>query len=236
MGDPKKNVSRYSGPRHPWEADRLAEEKVLIADFGLKNKKDIWKQSSYVKKIKDQVKKINISVGKGIEQEEVALIKKLVKYNLLNENQPLEEALELTTRDIMERRLQTQVVRQGLARTMKQARQFIVHGHIKVNGKKITSPSFLVSKEEQFQIEFQANSSLSDEEHPERKTPEVAPVVEEKAEEPKEGELTPEEIAAAKEIEAKIDDSEDVEVEVKKETTETEEKAKEASTEVKEEN
>lgn len=214
MGDPRKHVSKYSGPRHPWEADRLADEKILMKEFGLKNKKDIWKESSYVKQIKDQVKKINVSVGKGIDQEKVALIKKLTRYNLLKENQSLEEALELTTRDVMERRLQTQVVRRDLARSVKQARQFIVHGHIKVNGHKITSPSYLVSKEEQFQLEFQDSSTLSNPEHPERKLPEVVPVLDAKpADKPNSDEdLTPEELKLAKEIESKIDDSEPVEI------------------------
>lgn len=213
MGDPKKSVSKYSGPRHPWEAERLADEKVLVQEFGLKNKKEIWKQTSFVKKVKDQVKRINVSVGKGIELEQEALIKKLVRFNLLNENQPLEEALELTARDVMERRLQTQTVRQGLARSMKQARQFIVHGHIKVDGKKITSPSYLVTKEEQFKIEFQANSSLADEEHPERKAPEVVPTIVEKTAEEKEKEqIAAEEDEVAQEIASKLDDSEEIEV------------------------
>lgn len=168
MGDPKRHVNTYKCPRHPWERDRIIEEKTLLAEYGLKNKKDIWKQVSLINKIKERVKKVNSQTGKGIDQEREALAKKLVKYNFLNEGQPLDDALELTPRDAMERRLQTVSVRQGLARTMKQARQFIVHGHITVNGKRITSPSYMVTKEEQFLLGFIPKSSFSDPEHPER--------------------------------------------------------------------
>ena len=51
---------------------------------------------------------------------------------------------------------------------MKQSRQFITHGHITVNEKRITSPSFIVSIEEESRISFLAKSNLSNAEHPER--------------------------------------------------------------------
>lgn len=176
MGDPKKQVNRYSTPRHPWERDRIDEEKVLTYEYGLKNKKEIWKQASFIKNIKTHVKRLNGLVGTQADLEKDQLFNKLIAYGLLKEGQSLDEALELTTKDIMERRLQTQCVRQGLARTMMQARQFIVHGHIKVNGKKITAPGFLVTTESQFAIEFIPNSAFSDPEHPERTIPvEVTP-------------------------------------------------------------
>ena len=67
----------------------------------------------------------------------------------------------------MERRLQTQVVRRGLARTMKQARQMIVHRHIMVGDKIITSPSYLVKAEEEDKIKFAPKSPFSNPDHPE---------------------------------------------------------------------
>jgi small subunit ribosomal protein S4 len=44
---------------------------------------------------------------------------------------------------LLERRLDTVVYRMGFARTIMQARQFVNHGHIQVNGKKVDIPSFL---------------------------------------------------------------------------------------------
>jgi len=45
---------------------------------------------------------------------------------------------------ILERRLDNLVYRLGLASSIRQARQMVVHGHILVNGKKVDIPSYLV--------------------------------------------------------------------------------------------
>jgi small subunit ribosomal protein S4 len=46
---------------------------------------------------------------------------------------------------ILESRLDNVVYRAGLARTRRQARQFVVHGHFLVNGQKVDIPSYRVS-------------------------------------------------------------------------------------------
>jgi small subunit ribosomal protein S4 len=46
---------------------------------------------------------------------------------------------------LLERRLDNTIYRLKMATTRTQARQIIVHGHVKVNGKKVSSPSYLVS-------------------------------------------------------------------------------------------
>ncbi|MFC4853864.1 30S ribosomal protein S4 [Actinophytocola glycyrrhizae] len=47
---------------------------------------------------------------------------------------------------LLESRLDNVVYRAGLARTRRQARQLVSHGHFIVNGKKVNVPSFQVSK------------------------------------------------------------------------------------------
>jgi small subunit ribosomal protein S4 len=44
----------------------------------------------------------------------------------------------------LERRLQTLVYRRGLANTVGQARQFIIHNHVMVDKKRVDVPSFIV--------------------------------------------------------------------------------------------
>mgnify|MGYP001773173473 CR=1 FL=1 len=78
---------------------------------------------------------------------------KLYKLGLLNEGATLDDVLGLTVKDILNRRLQTIVYKKGLANTPKQARQFIVHGHVKINGRKIIYPSYLVNRDEEDKIE-----------------------------------------------------------------------------------
>jgi small subunit ribosomal protein S4 len=46
---------------------------------------------------------------------------------------------------ILESRLDNVIYRAGLARTRRQARQFVVHGHFLVNGQKVNIPSYRVT-------------------------------------------------------------------------------------------
>ena len=68
----------------------------------------------------------------------------------------------------MERRLQTIVMKKGLARTIKQARQMITHKHIIVGNKVIPSPSYLVTVDDESRILYSPRSKFNDVEHPER--------------------------------------------------------------------
>lgn len=50
---------------------------------------------------------------------------------------------------MLERRLDNVVWRAGLASSRAQARQFILHGHVKINGRKVNIPSYLVTAGEE---------------------------------------------------------------------------------------
>jgi len=54
--------------------------------------------------------------------------------------------------NLLERRLDNVVYRLKFATSREQARQIIVHGHIRVGGIKVTSPSYLVSVHEEIAI------------------------------------------------------------------------------------
>ena len=53
---------------------------------------------------------------------------------------------------LLERRLDNVIYRLKLANTRRQARQIIVHGHVLVNGKKVYSPSYIVSVDDQISL------------------------------------------------------------------------------------
>ena len=168
MGDPKKLRKKYSPPRHPWIASNIELDKELIKEYGLRNKKEIRKMDSVLKKYKDLAKKlIAVKTIQG-EKEKAQMMDKLQRMGLIQPGSELDDVLDLQIKDIMERRLQSLVFRQGLARSVKQARQFITHRQIMVGSKKITFPSFIVSKEEESQLKFDPLSSLSQDDHPER--------------------------------------------------------------------
>jgi len=76
--------------------------------------------------------------------------------------------LTITLKDVLERRLQTLVYKKKLARSIKQARQFITHRHVTVSDKVITSPSYIVTKDDENKIGFSSLSALNSIDHPER--------------------------------------------------------------------
>ena len=80
---------------------------------------------------------------------------------ILDENAHLENILDLTVEDILRRRLQTIVFQKGLARTAKEARMFVVHGHIALDGKKVNSPSYVVKKGEEDLVGFYPTSPVA---------------------------------------------------------------------------
>lgn len=166
MGAPKFQRKKYSKPAHPWQRERIEIEKELVKGFGLKNKKEIWKADSLLRKLKTQAKRLISEKTEQARKEEVLFRKKLAKYDLLPENFILEDVLSLQTKDILNLRLQTQVFKHSFSKTVKQARQFISHGHILINDKKIDIPSYLVLKTDK--LLFSPRSKLSDTEHPER--------------------------------------------------------------------
>ncbi|MBW1810645.1 MAG: 30S ribosomal protein S4 [Deltaproteobacteria bacterium] len=53
---------------------------------------------------------------------------------------------------LLERRIDNMVYRMGLARTRREARQLVRHGHFRVNNKKVTIPSFLLKVGDEVQI------------------------------------------------------------------------------------
>ena len=161
MGDPKKLRKQFSTPIHPWQKARIEEEQVLIKEYGLTNKREIWKLASKVRVFARQVKRLIANTTPQGDKERKQLISKLISLNVLQQDADLDDVLDLETKDLMERRLQTLVFKRGLAKSIKQARQFIVHGHVMIGGSKITVPSYLVKKEEETMIGFVPTSKVS---------------------------------------------------------------------------
>lgn len=168
MGSPKHQRKKYKTPSHPWQGARIEEEGKFLKEYGLKNKKEIWKMDSQLRRFKQQAKSLIARTGEQAKREETQLIQKLTKLGLIKGEAKMEDILGLTTKDIFDRRLQTHVFSRGLAKSMKQARQFISHGHIFIGGRKLTVPSYLIQVDEEDKIKFDDRSSLANPEHPER--------------------------------------------------------------------
>ncbi len=173
MGYPGKNTKSYDTPRHPWQAARMAEEVGHIKTYGLRNKREVWKAQTLLRNYRRSAMEMLADVTEGeltghVKQKSDDILTKLKRYGILSPEGGLDDILALNTRNFLDRRLQTQVYRQGFANTLRQARQFITHGHIAIEAKKITVPGYMVTKEEELKIEYYLNSPLKSESHVQR--------------------------------------------------------------------
>lgn len=154
MGDPKKLRKKYSTPSHPFQGARIVAENKIAADYGLKNKKEIWKAETQVRSFRTIAKKLQAVRTEAGKRDKQELIARLASLKLVGDGATLDDILGLTVTNLLERRLETIVFKKGLARTMKQARQFILHGLIAVNGRKLTVPSYMVKASEEGAIGY----------------------------------------------------------------------------------
>lgn len=152
MGDPKKIRKKYTPPSHPWQKYRIDAERLLVKEYGVKNKKEIWKMDALLGSITAQAKKLIIARSKQAVLEKENLIKKLQRYGFVSLDATIDQILGLTLSDIMKRRLQTIVHKKGLANSINHARQLIVHKHVMIGNRKVSSPSYLVPLEEEATI------------------------------------------------------------------------------------
>ncbi|MBN1324420.1 MAG: 30S ribosomal protein S4 [Methanotrichaceae archaeon] len=173
MGYPGKSRKTYDRPKKPWEAERIAEEVEFVKSYGLRNKRELWKAQGVLRKYRRVSRKLlalSAHGAKGVDTEARDILGRLYRYGILKEDGDLDSVLSLKTNDLLERRLQTQVYRQGLANTMRQSRQFITHGHIQISGRKVTIPGYLVRRGEEMTLDYYGGSPMAKENHPERST------------------------------------------------------------------
>jgi len=173
MGDPKKPKKKYETPRFPWRSDVLESEIRLLGEYGLRNKRELWRCKTMLSKFRGIARSLFGMPSSKRKILEAQLLNKLKRMGILSENAVLDDVLDLTVESILERRLQTLVFKKGLAKTIHQARQLIVHGHIAIDGRKVFSPGYLVPKDEEDKIEYAPTSPLNNPEHPIRVAIEV---------------------------------------------------------------
>ena len=166
-----QNTKFYETPNHPWQGERIASEHNLLGRYGLKNKEELWRTRSELRSYRREARAL-IGEAQGdvteAEAEGGEFLSRLKRIGILNEEDGLDDVLSLETTDLLERRLQTVAYRKGLAHTPKQARQFITHGHVVVGDRRVRTPSYVVSIDEEDTVRFDGNSALADDLHPER--------------------------------------------------------------------
>ena len=147
----KRKHKQYSRPKKRFEKARILEEENIKKEFGLKNKKEIWKSEEKVKIMRRRAKDL-ISSNPDEQKVFFARLKKIG----LNVNS-IGDVLSLDKKDYLKTRLQTLVLAKKLATTPKGARQLIVHKKVLVNGNTIDSPSYVVPVELENAITLKIN-------------------------------------------------------------------------------
>tara|TARA_Y100000310_G_C20660020_1_gene804207 strand:- start:1535 stop:2236 length:702 start_codon:yes stop_codon:yes gene_type:complete len=143
---------KFDVPKQPWDRDRIDSEREILSEYGLKNKEELWKAETKVRSFMRQVKSLVASHTDQSEKEKKQLLDKLVRVGLIAPSSSVEDVLGIDLKQLLDRRLQTVVFKKGLAQSVKQARQIIVHGHVTVAGSKITIPSYIISVNEESSV------------------------------------------------------------------------------------
>lgn len=170
MGDPKKQRKKYETPRTQWSQDQLEEELKLLGQYGLRNKHELWHNKTELSKYRGIARSLISKTPEEREKMENELLQRLKKMGVLDQTAVLDDVLDLSIEDLLERRLQTIVFRKGLTRTIFQSRQLITHGHITIGNRRITIPGYIVPKEKEEQLTYTPQSTISKEEHPLRQS------------------------------------------------------------------
>lgn len=160
MGHPRKARKQYDTPSHPWNAARIKSENKLVVKYGLRTKKEVWKAETTIKRYRRDARFLLGMETEHAEVEKAQLLNHIKRLGMLKADAKLEDILDLTVEDVLRRRLETVVHNIGLANTAKQARIFIVHGHIAMNGRKINAPSYIVKTGEEATIGFYSGSPM----------------------------------------------------------------------------
>eukprot|EP00657_Telonema_sp_P-1_P009348 TRINITY_DN3537_c0_g1_i7.p1 TRINITY_DN3537_c0_g1~~TRINITY_DN3537_c0_g1_i7.p1 ORF type:complete len:173 (-),score=84.74 TRINITY_DN3537_c0_g1_i7:224-742(-) len=141
--------------------DSLDAELKLIGTYGLKNKREIWRMTLVLSKVRAVARHLLTMDERDPRRifQGQALMRRMIRYGILDEDkQRLDYVLALKVEEFMERRLQTLVFKRGLAKSIHHARVLIRQKHIRVGRQIVDIPSFMVRVESQPHIEFSLSS------------------------------------------------------------------------------
>ena len=184
MGDPRKPRKSFATPRHPWRKDQLEEELHLVGEYGLRNKRELRHHETHLSEIRGIARTLLGAEEESRAELERQYLTSLARQGIRPESATVDNILDLNVKDLMERRLQTVVHRTGLARSIHQARQFVIHGHISIAGDIVSVPSYIVHRDQESRIAFHQHSPLNNAQHPARAAPtgkRVSTIIEEAA-------------------------------------------------------
>src|ERR1019366_9020556 len=124
-----------------------------VGTYGLRNKRELWKTQGELSGVRKQARHLLAASTEVRTREEKKLLDSLRRRGLVSEGVTLDDVLNLSVEDFLGRRLQTLIYKMGAAVSPLQARQLIVHGHIKIGERLIDIPGYRVNSQEEGTIQ-----------------------------------------------------------------------------------
>ncbi|NDB52123.1 MAG: 30S ribosomal protein S4, partial [Nitrosopumilaceae archaeon] len=111
MGDPKYPSRVWRKPKRPLNYDFMMEDLNTLGNYGLKNKRELWKARTELSRVRHQARSLLALRQEIRAQKEPVLMKSLVKIGLVKQDATLDDVLNLAVNNLLDRRLQTIVQR-----------------------------------------------------------------------------------------------------------------------------
>ncbi len=159
-----RNFNRVAkSPRRTFERERLDRELKLCGTYGLRCKSEIWRVNMTLSKMR-RTARLLLTLPENHPRRQLegaALLRRVHDLGFMDlEKDKLDYLLSLTVPDILERRLQTVVFKNGLAKSVHHARVLIRQRHIAVGKQIVTIPSFIVRSSQEGHISIADASPL----------------------------------------------------------------------------
>jgi len=162
-GRPNNRGKTSKTPRRPFDKERLDRELEVCGEYGLKNKRELWRVELILSKIRKAARLLLTLEEKDPKRifEGEALLGRLERLGLLkDEKRALDYVLGLSVEDFLNTRLQTKCQEFGHAKSIHHARCLVRHGHVTVNNRRVNIPSFMVHVKSGQCIDFNVNSPM----------------------------------------------------------------------------
>lgn len=171
MGQPKFSRPKTQTPTHPWKAERIEEEHAWKDQYGLKRvggMKEIWRERSALRRHRQLAMKLigRVDTSEGhFKREKEEFLGSMQRKGLISEDADLDDVLQISVENMLDRRLQSQVYYKGFAPSMRAARNMIVHGHIVLGNQKMNVPGYHVLRNQEADIAYHPSSNFNDPNH-----------------------------------------------------------------------
>eukprot|EP01006_Ploeotia_vitrea_P054726 TRINITY_DN67919_c2_g1_i2.p1 TRINITY_DN67919_c2_g1~~TRINITY_DN67919_c2_g1_i2.p1 ORF type:complete len:207 (-),score=128.32 TRINITY_DN67919_c2_g1_i2:604-1173(-) len=157
-----RNTSKTSKtPRRPYEKERIDRELKLVGQYGLKNKREVWRVQYTLAKMRAVARVLLTLPPKHPKRvfEGDAMLRRLIRLGVLSEDEgKLDYVLGLTIEKFLNRRLQTRVHEANMAKSIHHARVLIKQRHIRVGKNLVDVPSFMLRVESEKHLQFSLKS------------------------------------------------------------------------------